>query len=69
MGKKGPLQVAEAGNLGGGMSSCLGGCGGYSAFRSAKAWVLEELLLRLQLNLRRKEVPNDGVSVSTGLEE
>lgn len=36
-GKKGPLQVAEAGNLGGGMSSCLGGCGGYSAFRSANA--------------------------------
>lgn len=65
LGKNGPLHVADAGNLGGGIWSCFGGFGGSSA--SLSAGVLDELRLRVRLNLRRKLFPNDGVVAPVGL--
>lgn len=35
LGRQGPFQVADAGNLGGGIRSCFGGFGGRSGSHSA----------------------------------
>jgi len=67
LGSSGPLQVAEAGNLGGGISLCFGGCGGTSESLSAVVWALEALLLRVKLSLRRIELPIEDVLGSMGL--
>ena len=67
LGSSGPFQVAEAGSLGGGMSSCFGGFGGKSASLSAAVRAFEALRLRVRLNLRRKELPKELVPASTEL--
>lgn len=66
-GSSGPFQVAEAGSLGGGISSCFGGFGGSSASLSAAVCAFEALLLRVKLNLRRRELPKELVPASTEL--
>jgi hypothetical protein len=65
------LTVADTGSLGGGMLSCLGGCGGYSASRSLVAFdtppcwdklAFDVLLFHPRLNFLLSEVPfDDGV--------
>lgn len=67
LGSSGPLQVAEAGSLGGGISSCFGGFGGRSASLSAAVCAFEALRLRVKLSLRRSELPKELVAVSTEL--
>ena len=65
--------VADAGNFGGGMLSCFGGCGAYSESRSLAAWEIlrlffEAFLFQLRLSFRRNEDVEDGVVGSSGLE-
>lgn len=67
LGSSGPFQVAEAGSLGGGISSCFGGFGGRSASLSAAVCAFEALRLRVKLSLRRSELPKEFVAVSTEL--
>lgn len=67
LGSSGPFQVAEAGSLGGGISSCFGGFGGKSASLSAAVCAFEALRLRVKLNLRRSELPKEVVAISTEL--
>lgn len=67
LGSSGPFQVAEAGSLGGGISSCFGGFGGRSASLSAAVCAFEALRLRVKLSLRRSELPKELVAVSTEL--
>ena len=67
LGSSGPFQVAEAGSLGGGMSSCLGGFGGRSASLSAAVCAFEVLRLRVKLNLRRRELPKEVLPTSPEL--
>lgn len=59
LGSSGPFQVAEAGSLGGGISSCFGGFGGNSASLSAAVCALEALRLRVKLSFRRRELPKE----------
>jgi hypothetical protein len=68
-----PFVVADAGSLGGGILSCLGGCGGYSEPLSFAAWdrlmlLFELLLFQPKLSLRRRDVPDEGVDGSSGLD-
>ncbi len=67
LGSSGPFQVAEAGSLGGGMSSCFGGCGGKSPSLSAAVCALEALRLRVKLSLRRRELPKEVATASIEL--
>ena len=65
--------VAEAGSLGGGMLSCLGGCGGYSDSRSLAACerlmlLLEVVLFQPKLSFLRSEDVDEGVVGSSGLD-
>jgi hypothetical protein len=64
-----PLQVADAGNRGGSISPCLGGCGSGvgSGFRVCVLCVAafdDARLQPLKLSLRLKDEPEDGVSGS-----
>lgn len=73
-----PLQVADAGNLGGGISLCLGGCGACSVFETVlcgcgafEAWVaaLEEARRQpLKLSFLLRDDPDEGVSGSVDAE-
>lgn len=74
-----PLQVAEAGNRGGGMSPCFVGCGaGSSVFcgglRDRLGWdpwpaAFDEARRQpLMLSLRRRDAPDEGVSGSVDVE-
>ena len=67
LGSSGPFQVAEAGSLGGGISSCFGGFGGNTASLSTAVCTFEALRLRVKLNFRRRELPKEDVPASTGL--
>lgn len=65
--------VADTGNRGGGILSCFGGWGGYSdplSFAACETLILlfEVLLFHPRLNFRRKEVAEDGVVGSSGLD-
>jgi len=65
--------VAEAGNLGGGMLSCFGGCGGYSESRSFAACerlmlFFEVVLFQPKLSFLRSEEVDEGVVGSSGLD-
>ena len=68
LGPREPDNVAEAGNRGGGMSSCLGGWGGGSSRAVLALAIFEELRFQLRLSFRRREDPDDGVSGSVGLD-
>jgi hypothetical protein len=74
-----PLHVADAGNRGGGMSPCRGGCGaGSSAFWGTlrACWFCEgceaafdgALRQPLKLSLRLSDEPEDGVSGSVDVD-
>lgn len=67
------LMVAEAGSLGGGILSCLGGCGAVSEPLSVLLCdrlilLFEAFLFHPRLNFLLNEVPDDGVPGSSGLE-
>jgi hypothetical protein len=67
------LIVAEAGSLGGGILSCLGGCGAVSLFLSfvpceRLILLFEAFLFHPRLNFLLNEVPDDGVPGSSGLD-
>ena len=68
LGSSGPFQVAEAGSLGGGISSCFGGFGGKSASLSAAVCAFEALRLRVKLSFRRRELPKEVVPASAEFE-
>jgi hypothetical protein len=74
-----PLQVADAGSRGGGISPCLGGCdpaslGNSGAFRAGGCCTAWDAALDgarrqpLKLSLRRSEEPEEGVSGSVDAE-